>query len=139
VVLTGDVHAHWGADLRLEPGNLESPVVGSEFITSSITSGGDGYDKPDGQHPWAAWNPDLRFWTNLRGYLLTTITPAAMTTDYRCVPVVTTPDAAAFTRATYVVEDGAPGLQEVAASPRRTRNAAPSDEQIIADTIEAES
>ena len=139
VVLTGDVHAHWGADLRLEPGNLESPVVGSEFITSSITSGGDGYDKPDGQHPWAAWNPDLRFWTNLRGYLLTTVTPAAMTTDYRCVPVVTTPDAAAFTRATYVVEDGVPGLQEVAANPRRTRNAAPSDEQIIADTIAAES
>ncbi|WP_246050823.1 alkaline phosphatase D family protein [Nocardioides guangzhouensis] len=139
VVLTGDVHAHWGADLRLEPGNLESPVVGSEFITSSITSGGNGYDKPDGLHPWAAWNPDLRFWTNLRGYLLTTVTPAAMTTDYRCVPVVTTPDAAAFTRATYVVEDEVPGLQEVAANPRRTRSAPPSDEQIIADTIKAES
>ena len=139
VVLTGDVHAHWGADLRLEPGNLESPVVGSEFITSSITSGGNGYDKPDGLHPWAAWNPDLRFWTNLRGYLRTTVTSEAMTTDFRCVPVVTTPDAAAFTRATYVVEDGVPGLQEVAARPRRTRNAVPSDEQIIADTIEAES
>ena len=113
-------------------------MVGSELITSSITSGGNGYDKPDGLHPWAAWNPDLRFWTNLRGYLRTTVTPEAMTTDFRCVPVVTTPDAAAFTRATYVVEDGVPGLQEVAANPRRTRNAVPSDEQIIADTIEAE-
>ena len=88
-----------------EPGSDWSRKT-SEFVTSSITSGGDGYDKADGQHPWAPWNPNLTFWTNLRGYVSTTITPSEMTVDYRCVRYVTQPGSPVFTRAQYVVEDG---------------------------------
>jgi alkaline phosphatase D len=139
VVLTGDVHAHWASELNLDAADPTSPVVGSELITSSISSGGNGYDVPTGQHPWAAWNPNLRFYTNLRGYVSTTITPASFTADYRCVPVVTTPDAEAFTRASFVIEDGVRGLNQTADSPiQSVRRSAPSDDQIIEDTLRNE-
>ncbi|KAA1425661.1 alkaline phosphatase D family protein [Nocardioides antri] len=139
VVLTGDVHAHWASDVYADVADPTSPVVGSELITSSISSGGDGYDEPTGTHPWAAWNPNLRFWTNLRGYVSTTITPDALTARFRCVPKVSEPGAAAFTRATFVIEDGVRGLQAEGTSLRSRRtNDAPDRERIVRDTIREE-
>ncbi|GGB78293.1 alkaline phosphatase [Knoellia flava TL1] len=139
VVLTGDVHAHWAGDLYLDYDAVGSTKpVGSELVTSSITSGGNGYDEADGTHPWAAWNPNLRFWTNLRGYVSTTITPTELTARFRCVPFVTTPGAEAFTRATFVIEDGVRGLQQEQAAPQRELRSSRTDAQKIADTIAAE-
>ena len=141
VVLTGDVHAHWASDLYLDYAEPTTPV-GAELITSSITSGGDGYDQPDGTHPWAAWNPNLRFWTNLRGYVSTTITSGELTADFRCVPQVTVPGAEAFTRASFVVEDRVPGLHQTADHPLpaadAARTARRTDAQVVADTIREE-
>ncbi|MDF9716001.1 alkaline phosphatase D family protein [Nocardioides sp. ChNu-153] len=143
VVLTGDVHAHWASDLYLDYDEPTTPI-GSEFVTTSITSGGDGYDDPTGTHPWMPDNPNIRFWTNLRGYVSTTIEPDAMRVDHRCVPVVTTPDAQAFTRRSYVVEDRVRGMQQVADAPlaaaagARARRALPSDEQVVRDTVREE-
>jgi alkaline phosphatase D len=139
VVLTGDVHAHWASEVFRNQDDPDSGVVASEFVTSSITSGGDGYDKPDGQHPWAAWNPNLRFWTNLRGYVSTTITPSEMSVDYRCLRYVTQPGAPVFTRTSWVVEDGVRGMHRTADAPLLSaRGVAPSDEQIIEDTLREE-
>ena len=138
VVLTGDVHAHWASDLYLDYAEPARPV-GSELITSSITSGGDGYDQPDGTHPWAAWNPNLRFWTNLRGYVSTHITAKELTADFRCVPRVTEAGAEVFTRAQFTIEDRVAGLQQTADNPLPTaRVAARSKGQVIADTIREE-
>ena len=89
IVLTGDVYAHWASDMFRDFDHPGSPVVASEFVTSSITSGADGYDERTGQHPWAAYNPNLKFWTNLRGYVNTRLTPTSFTVDYRSVPQVT--------------------------------------------------
>ena len=139
VVLTGDVHAHWASDLFLE--GDDSRVVGSELVTSSITSGGDGYDEADGTHPWAAWNPNLRFWTNLRGYVSTTITRDELIARFRCVPVVTTPGAEAFTRATFVLGDRERGLVQVQDAPMASavaRGTARSDADKVADTVREE-
>ncbi len=139
VVLTGDVHAHWASEVFRDQDDPDSGVVASEFVTSSITSGGDGYDKPDGQHPWAAWNPNLRFWTNLRGYVSTTITASEMSVDYQCLRYVTQPGSPVFTRTSYVVEDGVRGMHRTADDPLLTaRRAAPSDQQIIEDTLREE-
>ncbi|GAA1476154.1 alkaline phosphatase PhoD [Nocardioides aestuarii] len=139
VVLTGDVHAHWASEVFRDQDDPDSGIVASEFVTSSITSGGDGYDQADGQHPWAAWNPNLRFWTNLRGYVSTTITPSEMTVDYRCVNYVTSTGAPVFTRAQYVLEDGARGMQQTSSDPlMAVRRQAPSDARIIADTLREE-
>ena len=141
VVLTGDVHAHWASEIYADPFDPASGIVGSELVSSSISSGGDGYDEPTGTHPWAAWNPNLRFWTNLRGYVSTTITPDAMTADFRCVPAVTSVGSSVFTRRSYVLQDGVRGLVQTADQPLPAKsvvNPRPSDAQIIADTIAQE-
>ena len=142
VVVTGDVHAHWASEVYRNQDEPDSGTVASEFVTSSITTGGDGYDKADGQHPWAAYNPNLQFWTNLRGYVSTTITPSEMTVDYRCVTQVTSPGSPVFTRARFVVEDGVRGMQQTLDDPlvgaAGGRRAALSDEQIIEDTLREE-
>ena len=135
------MHAHWASEVLADFDAPDSPVVGSEFVCSSITSTGDGYDEPTGQHPWAAYNPNLKFWTNLRGYVNTTITPEAFTVDYRCVPQVSVKDAPAFTRAGFVVDDGVRGMRQTFDNPSAARTAlAPrSDAQKIADTLATES
>jgi alkaline phosphatase D len=142
VVLTGDVHAHWASDVLADWQDPASEVLGSELIASSISSGGDGYDEPNGTHPWAAWNPNLRFWTNLRGYVSTRITGDTLTADFRCVPRVTTPDSGVFTRRSYVLEDRVRGLQLVEDTPMppgsRARKRLPGKERIIEDTIREE-
>ena len=117
VVLTGDVHAHWADELKLDYTDPTSRTVGTELVCSSITSTGDGADVPSGQHPWAAWNPHLRFYNNQRGYVRTTITKDAMTADFQVLPYVTRPGAAVHTRASFVIEDRVPGLQQIADNP----------------------
>jgi alkaline phosphatase D len=123
VVLTGDVHAHWASDLKTDYDDPDAPTVGSELVCSSITSGGDGSDAPSQSHPWLAHNPHLRFQNNLRGYVRTTITRDRMSADFRCVEKVSQPDADAFTRATFVIDDGQPGLRQT--YDRQTTAAAP--------------
>jgi len=117
VVLTGAVHAHWADELKLDYADPTSRTVGTELVCSSITSTGDGTDVAGVAHPWAAWNPHLRFYNNQRGYVRTTITGDAMTADFRVVPFVTRPDAPVHTRATFVIEDRVPGLHQTADSP----------------------
>ncbi|UQU65026.1 alkaline phosphatase D family protein [Couchioplanes caeruleus] len=117
VVLTGDVHAHWADELKLDWTDPTSRTVGTELVCSSITSTGDGADVAPGAHPWAAWNPHLRFYNNQRGYVRTTITPDSLTADFRVVPYVSRAGAPAHTRATFVIEDRVPGLHQTADDP----------------------
>jgi alkaline phosphatase D len=117
VVLTGDVHAHWADELKLDWTDPTSRTVGTELVCSSITSTGDGADVVPGTHPWAAWNPHLRFYNNQRGYVRTRITREALTADFRVVPYVTRPGATAHTRATFVIEDRVPALHQTADNP----------------------
>ncbi|GAB3181760.1 alkaline phosphatase D [Micromonospora palomenae] len=112
VVLTGDVHAHWASDLKLDYADPTSRTVGSELVCSSVTSGGDGFDSASGSHPWLKTNPHLRFQNNLRGFVRTTITPGRLTADFAVLPYVSRPDAPAYTRASFVIEDRVPGLHQ---------------------------
>lgn len=115
VVLTGDVHAHWAADVRRRwphpPGpDPAAPVVGTELVTTSITSGGDGSDAV----PAAvlAENPHVRFHADRRGYLRARLTPDELRADFRVLPYVSRPGAPVQTRGTFVVTDGTPGAQQ---------------------------
>ncbi|WP_328419063.1 alkaline phosphatase D family protein [Micromonospora sp. NBC_00389] len=117
VVLTGDVHAHWASDLKLDYADPTSRTVGSELVCSSITSGGDGADSASGSHPWFPFNPHLRFQNNLRGYVSTTITPGQLAADFDVLPYVSQPGAPAYTRASFVIEDRVPGLHQTADTP----------------------
>jgi alkaline phosphatase D len=142
VVLTGDVHASWACDVVERWEDRESDVIGSELVATSVSSGGDGYDEPHGIHPWAAWNPHIRFWTNLRGYVRTVVTSETLRADFRCVDQVTNPDSAVFTRRGYVIEDRVRGLRQVYDNPRPpgspARKALPDARGIVEDTLRAE-
>ncbi|NEA32825.1 alkaline phosphatase D family protein [Streptomyces sp. SID13031] len=117
VVLTGDVHAHWASDLKLDYADPASRTVGSELVCSSISTGGNGSDSASGSHPWLRWNPHLRFQNNLRGYVNTTITRESLVADFRCVRAVQSKDADVFTRAQFTIEDRNPGLHQTADTP----------------------
>jgi alkaline phosphatase D len=139
VVLTGDVHAHWASDLKLDYDDPTSTTVGTELVCSSITSGGDGADSIPGDHPFLQINPHLRFYNNLRGYVRTTITPGEMRADFRSLAYVQEPGAEVFTRASFAIEDGKPGLHQVDDNPTsaaiRARSASADPAQVIADTV----
>jgi alkaline phosphatase D len=111
VVLTGDVHRSWASDLKLDYANTASPVIGSELVTTSISSGGNGGGAT--AIPDVALNPHLRFYTDRRGYVRTTISQSQIRADFRFVSSITEHGAGATTGGSFVIEDGQPGLQSV--------------------------
>jgi alkaline phosphatase D len=112
VVLTGDIHAHWAADIERRFDDPAAPVIGSEPVSSSITSGGDGSETRPDTPSTLADDPHIRFFNNRRGYVRARFTPTEVTADFRVVPYVRRPGAPAETRATFVVEDREPGLSK---------------------------
>ncbi|MEV2238697.1 alkaline phosphatase D family protein [Micromonospora sp. NPDC049891] len=138
VVLTGDVHAHWASDLKLDYADPTSRTVGSELVCSSITSGGDGADSATGTHPWLAWNPHLRFHNNLRGYVRTMITREQLTADFDVLPYVSSPGAPARTRARFVIEDRVPGLHLTRDDPPAATRAVGPEADAGQRTVESE-
>ncbi len=109
VVITGDVHANYVCDVKADFNDPSSRTVASELVGTSISTGGDGRDQNPGDAVQLAENPHIRFINRNRGYVRNTLTPSGWTADFRIVDSVTTPDAKARTRATYVIENGRPG------------------------------
>jgi phosphodiesterase/alkaline phosphatase D-like protein len=113
VVLTGDVHSHWAADVRERPDDPSSRLVATELVTTSISSGGDGSDSRDEIDAVRPENPDIRYFSNRRGYVRTRITPDEVRADFRVLPFVSSPGAPALTGASFVVADRDPTLRPV--------------------------
>jgi alkaline phosphatase D len=111
IVLSGDVHNHWCADLKTDFADPGSPTVGVEFTNSSVTSGGDGADVTPTWELIRKDNPHVTYHNNKRGYLACTATAAAMRADFRVVDRVTIADQPARTARSMVVEAGRPGSQ----------------------------
>ena len=112
-MLTGDIHRSFAADLKRNFDDPESPVIGTEFVGTSISSGGDGADMDDLGRTFLAANPHLRFYNQQRGYVRCDVTPSSWDATYRVVPYVKQPGAPISTRATLTVEAGVPGIAQV--------------------------
>jgi alkaline phosphatase D len=84
--------------------------VGTELVTTSITSFGNGTSDGPQDNPVVAANPHIKFYTDLRGYVRTRFTSSEIRADFRVVAAVTTPDAPVSTRASFVIPDREPGL-----------------------------
>jgi alkaline phosphatase D len=110
VVLTGDIHSHWAAEVHERSDDPTSAAVGTELVCSSITSGGDGSETRPETTPALAENPHIRFINNRRGYVRTRITPGELRADFQVVPFVSRPGAAVQTRASFMVPDQEPAL-----------------------------
>jgi alkaline phosphatase D len=113
VVLTGDNHANWVNDLRMDDRRPETPVVATEFVGTSISSGGNVSKKQGREKDLLADNPGVRFFNNDRGYVRCTLTPKEWRTDFRIVDYVDKPGSPVSTLASYVVEAGQPGAKRV--------------------------
>jgi alkaline phosphatase D len=110
VVITGDVHQNFVRNVPPDYLNLDAAPVATEFIGTSISSGGDRTIAT--VFGGNANNPHLRFTDNHHGYVRCTLTPELWQADFRIVPTVLTPDAPVSTLASFVVEQGHAGAQE---------------------------
>jgi alkaline phosphatase D len=109
IVLSGDVHVHYGADLKLDYRNPRSETIGVEFTNTSITSGGDGTDVSATWEQMRGDNPHIKYHSARRGYVACTATPASMRADFKILDRVTTPDLPVKLGGSLVVEAGRPG------------------------------
>jgi alkaline phosphatase D len=109
IVLSGDVHNHFGADLKLDFRNPDSETVGAEFTNSSLTSGGDGMDVSAGWEKTRAENPHIKFHSNRRGYIACAATPSSMRAEFKVLDRVSVPNQPVRTAGSLVVEAGRPG------------------------------
>lgn len=112
VVLTGDIHCNWVNDLRVDDRQADTPIVATEFVGTSITSGGNGQIGTKVMESLQAENAGVRFFNPQRGYVRCDVTPGRWQSDYVVVEDVLKPGEPAITRASFVVENGKPGAQK---------------------------
>jgi len=111
VVITGDWHTSWVNELRQNFDDPRSPIVGTEFVGTSITSRAGWVD--DVQAALGV-NPHVRFFDgDRRGYVRCEITPQMWRSDFRLLPpssskdvTVPDPDLPIDKTVTWVVPDG---------------------------------
>ena len=111
VVITGDIHSNWVNDLRVDDRQADSPVVATEFVGTSISSGGNGTRDIKNLDQLKAANPCVKFHNQERGYVRCVVTPDKWTTDYVVVEDVKAVGGTILSRASYTVEAGRPGAQ----------------------------
>jgi alkaline phosphatase D len=109
IVLSGDVHMHYGSDLKMDFRNPHSETIGVEFTNTSITSGSDGTDVATIWDQIRGANPHVKYHSARRGYIACTATPATMRADFKILDRVTIPDQPIRTGGSVVVEAGRPG------------------------------
>lgn len=107
VLLGGDMHCTYAADLHLDPEDPRSEVVAAEICGTSLTSDGSTEEQ---SRKVAADNPQLAFvdgWH--RGYLTFDLTHERCAISLRSAET-SRKDGAVKTEASFLVEDGRPGV-----------------------------
>jgi len=112
IVLAGDIHSNWANDLIADFDDYDSKVVASEFVTTSISSGGDGKAVLPTTEGVLRENPFVKLYNAQRGYVRCEITPKLWRTDYRVVAKVSKPGAPRTDLASFVVEAGEAGVKK---------------------------
>jgi alkaline phosphatase D len=109
VVLGGDVHSHYVADLKADFDDPASPVVASEFCGTSITSQSMAQSRIDAARPF---NPHIHYArSDQRGYVRFALGEQRMEATLRVVDDATDPNSGIRTAAKFTVEAGRPGVQ----------------------------
>jgi alkaline phosphatase D len=112
VVLTGDIHNHWAGELKRNFADPSSATLGVEFVATSISSGGDGFDMNDSVKVLLAQDPHIKFFNNQRGYVRHVVTPDRWQADFQVLDKVSGRDGQISTRKRFVVEHGKNSLAE---------------------------
>ena len=106
IVLTGDEHQNY-AGLLLD---RDRPVA-AEFVTTSVSSGGDGQDIRPGSDRILAENPQLKFINDQRGYSVCEVTPDAWRQRFMVLDKVSQPGGTLSRRAVATVPRGSVSLE----------------------------
>ena len=109
VVLTGDIHTNWVCDLPEDLNDPGSAPVATEFVGTSIASGGNGADTREDTGKVLAENPFVKFFNGQRGYVNCALTHEVFQADYRVMDFVDKPGGAISTRASFAIENGRAG------------------------------
>jgi alkaline phosphatase D len=112
VALAGDIHNNWAGELKKDFKDESSATLGVEFVGTSVSSDGDGFDINDTFKARMQQQPHTKFVNNQRGYGRHIITPARWQADFQVLDKVTIPDGRMSTRKSLVVEAGKSGLLE---------------------------
>lgn len=106
VILTGDEHSNYAGLLH----DRGKPVA-VEFVSTSISSDGDGQDMPAFGPAFLANNSQLKFINNQRGYLACDVTADEWRTNFMVVDRVSTRGGQLSKRATWAVARDEPALR----------------------------
>ena len=108
LVLGGDVHSFWAADLKQDFARPQSATVATEFVGGSITSQGPA---PDRVHGYLAKNPHIRAAsTGVFGFGLVTLDAKKADVSFRTLADVRDPKSTIGIHERFVVEAGRPGV-----------------------------
>ena len=108
VVLTGDEHQNFAGELHIDGKAPAARPVATEFVSTSITSGGDGVDQRGDTTSIQQENPQLKWHNAQRGYVMCEVTPDLWTTEFKTMDRVTQRGAEIRTRMRMAVEHGHP-------------------------------
>jgi alkaline phosphatase D len=113
LVLSGDVHTFYAAELRRDPTRPRSagnPVVATEFCGTSVTSSSRPQERTA---QYVAMNPHIRYGrSDRRGYMLMAITPERSSVLFQGLDDVRDKASGVQTLARFAVEDGKAGLAD---------------------------
>lgn len=112
VVITGDIHSNWANELLADFDRPADPPVAVEFVGTSISSDGHGFDRPGQLAALQSENPFVKFHNNQRGYVRCEVARDSWRTDFRTVPYVSRPGAPLQTPASFLVGAGRPQLRQ---------------------------
>ncbi|WP_028102597.1 alkaline phosphatase D family protein [Pseudoduganella violaceinigra] len=112
LVLSGDVHTFFAAELRRDPARADSagnPVIATEFCGTSITSS----SRPQARtQQYVDMNPGLRFGrSDRRGFMLLELRPDRAAMAFQALDEVRDPRSGLSTLASFTVADGIAGLR----------------------------
>ncbi len=109
VVLTGDIHCNWVNDLKVDFDDPKARTVATEFVGTSITSGGDGPAERKDHDGVRRDNPFVKFYNGERGYVACEVRTDGWDSDYRVVKSVQAPESECLSRAHFFIEPDRPG------------------------------
>jgi alkaline phosphatase D len=109
VVIGGDRHSFFAADLKRDPARPEEATVASEFVGTSITSDGPG---ENATRKMLTDNPAIHYGRgDKRGYAMMELSPKTCAVQFQALDDVRDANSAIGKLASFVVEDGVPGAK----------------------------
>lgn len=111
VVISGDVHTFFAADLKSDfnrGASSDNPVIAAEFCGTSVTSSSRPQKRTE---QYLAMNPHIKFGrSDRRGYAIMEVTPKETKVQFMALDDVRRDDSGVAALAKFVVADGQPGV-----------------------------